>query len=346
MEREKTEYSDKIAHVVYASDEKFSEIMGISIVSLFENSQEMEEIVVYILDNGISKSNKQCIEKIFDNYKRHRPIWITAKNISYELNIEVSVDRGSISQYARLFVSSILPKTLDRVIYLDCDTIFCKSVYELWNVDLHNMIIGALMDAFSSLYRINIDLEPKDIMFNSGVMLIDLKRWRAEAIERKILEFIVKRNGKIQQGDQGVLNAILSNNTYCLEPKFNTVTIFYDFTYKDMLVYRKPPEYYCENVLRLATEEPTIIHFTTSFKSKRPWIEGCKHRYVGEWLEYKKLSPWKDSALWKPSESIWKKIVLFAYNSMPTFFSINIAGFLQAYGRPLLNLVKVRVKYF
>ena len=53
-------------------------------------------------------------------------------------------------------------------------------------------------------------MEPDDIMFNSGVMLIDLDKWRRENIESKLLEFIRKKNGKIQQGDQGALNAILS----------------------------------------------------------------------------------------------------------------------------------------
>lgn len=101
--------------------------------------------------------------------------------------------------------------------------------------------IAALKDAFSKWYRMNIDLGPNDIMFNSGVMLIDLKRWKELKVEESLLQFIWRKQGKIQQGDQGALNAVLSHDTYCFDSRFNSVTIYYDFSYKELLTYRKPP---------------------------------------------------------------------------------------------------------
>ena len=52
-------YDSAIAHIVYASDDGFAEILGVSLVSLFENSGDMKEIRVYILDSGISKHNRE-----------------------------------------------------------------------------------------------------------------------------------------------------------------------------------------------------------------------------------------------------------------------------------------------
>lgn len=88
-------------------------------------------------------------------------------------------------------------------------------------LDLSNNVIAALKDAFSRHYRKNIELKDNDIMFNSGVMLIDLKKWREENIENRIIVFFLKYKGKVQQGDQGVLNAMLSSKTATLSPKFN-----------------------------------------------------------------------------------------------------------------------------
>ena len=170
--------------------------------------------------------------------------------------MEIELDRGSLSQYARLFVSSDLPANLERVLYLDCDIIIRKSIKELWNLDLQGNVIGALMDAFSKHYRANVDLQENDVMFNSGVMLIDLKKWKAEHIEDKLLKFIKIKNGKIQQGDQGALNAVLSKDTYCFEPRFNSVTIYYDFTYEEMLIYRKPPVFYKKEQVEEAVKKP------------------------------------------------------------------------------------------
>jgi lipopolysaccharide biosynthesis glycosyltransferase len=56
-------------------------------------------------------------------------------------------------------------------------------------------------DAFSRQYRANINLEPEDVMFNSGVMLIDLNRWKRQKVEERLLKFIAMKQGRIQQGD-------------------------------------------------------------------------------------------------------------------------------------------------
>ena len=101
-----------------------------------------------------------------------------------------------------------------------------KSIKELWNLNLHGKTIAALLDAFSPQYRANIGLQKNDIMFNSGVMLIDLRRWKEQKVEERLLEFIESKHGIIQQGDQGALNAVLSHDTYCFEPRFNSVIIF------------------------------------------------------------------------------------------------------------------------
>lgn len=41
--------SDRNLHVVYASDDKFAEILGVSLTSLYENNKTMEQINIYVL---------------------------------------------------------------------------------------------------------------------------------------------------------------------------------------------------------------------------------------------------------------------------------------------------------
>ncbi len=330
-------FNKDVAHIVYASDNRFAEILGVSLVSLYESSKDLGDILIYVLDSGIIDENKKKLVSTAYVYGRTPPCFIEAKDITKELQIDVSVDRGSLSQYARLFVSSALPDDLERVLYLDCDIVVTKSIGELWNLDLHDKTIGALMDAFSKYYRKNIDLEPNAIIFNSGVMLIDLKRWKNDRVEKKLLKIIADKNGQVQQGDQGVLNAVLSQDIYCFEPRFNSVTIFHDFTYEEMMIYRKPPTFYTKEQIKEAVDHPAIIHFTTSFISKRAWMSGCQHRYVDEWLKYKRLSLWKDTELWEDRSCIWKKIGMSIFKILPRTLAIRIAGAIQAYGRPIRN---------
>ncbi|MBQ9519464.1 MAG: glycosyltransferase family 8 protein [Firmicutes bacterium] len=326
-------YDPEVVNIVYASDDRFAEILGVSVVSLFDSSKDVKTINLFILDSGISAENKDRLAEVCNKYQRSLPVYIKAVDICSHLSMDVSVDRGSLSQYARLFISKDLPADMGRVLYMDCDIIVNDSIKKLWDTDLEGRTIGALMDAFSKYYRVNIDLEPNDIMFNSGVMLIDLDKWKQNNIEDKLIAFIKKHNGKIQQGDQGVLNAVLSRDTYCFEPKFNAVTIYFDFTYKEMMFYRKPPEFYTEQQVKEAVENPCIVHFTTSFLSKRPWMEGCKHKYVGLWMKYKNQSPWRDMPLWQNKKSE-------IFGKMPRFIMLPIASVCQVYLRPFKNYIK------
>ena len=332
-------YYPAIAHIVYASDDGFAEILGVSLVSLFENSRDMREIQVYILDAGISEHNRERIEEVCIRYQRPLPVWLKARNITEELGMRVAADRGSLSQFARFFVASDLPADLERVLYLDCDIIFCQSVGLLWNLDMHGKTIAALNDAFSRQYRANIDLEPEDVMFNSDVMLIDLNRWKQQSVEEHLLKFIAMKQGRIQQGDQGALNAVLSHDVYCFHPRFNSVTIFYDFTYHELYVYRKPAgKYYTEAEIKEATEHPVVIHFTTSFLSRRPWVKDCHHRYCELWRSYKAESPWRDEPLREDTRPAWKLRGIRIFKKLPRGLAMHIAGFLQAYGRPIKNM--------
>lgn len=327
-------YDISTAHVVYGSDNRFAEILGVSIVSLYEKSRDMKDIIVYVLDGGIAFENKQKLKQIAVEYGRSEPVFIIAPDISELLGVSATLDRGSVSQYARFFIAQLLPEAISRVLYLDCDTMFNASLFELWSMDLEGRTVGALMDAFSSKYRANIGLSPNAIMFNSGVMLIDLVRWREHLVEEQLLHFVKNVNGKVQQGDQGVLNAVLSHDVCCFAPRFNAVTIFFDFSYPDMMVYRKPPTFYPQELIDVAVSEPVVVHFTTSFKSVRPWIDGCEHPYAVKWQTYKLLSPWCDTPLWYDTRSKNKKRLLKIYHVLPKMLGLHVIGGLQAYVRP------------
>ncbi len=338
----KNRQTDQKLHVVYASDDKFAEILGVSLTSLYENNKGMEEINIYILDGGISSKNKKRIESLSKQYNRSSVQWIEAKDISEELQMEVAIDRGSLSQYARLFVSSLLPSGFKRILYLDCDIVITQPLDELWNLDMHGKTIAALRDAFSKWYRMNIDLKKHDVMFNSGVMLIDLEKWKKQKVEEKLMKFIREKKGRIQQSDQGALNAVLSHDTYCFEPKFNSVTIFYDFNYKEMMIYRRPPKgFYTKRQIEEARLHPVIVHFTTSFLSRRPWVEGCQHMHLDQWNKYKAMSPWRDEPLWKYAKykGLHGMYIRIA-NKLPRTLVIWFSGILQAFGRPWLNKIK------
>ncbi|MFT8556148.1 glycosyltransferase family 8 protein [Liquorilactobacillus hordei] len=324
-------YSEQL-NVIYASDNTFANIMGVSIVSLFESNFECK-IQLYILDSKISDENRIKIEKVCKKYKQKLPIWLQAVNVEDKLNMRVVNDRGSISQYSRMLIENVVPDSVNRVLYLDCDTLITDSLTDFFNLNMDGNIIAALKDAFSKYYRINIDLNENDVMFNSGVMLIDMNKWRKYRVEDKLLNFIRVKKGVIQQGDQGVLNAILSKYTKIIDARYNTISTFYELTYKQLIKYRKPVNFYSEQQVKQACDNPAIIHFTSSFYSIRPWCRNCQHPQVRYWRYYKSISPWSGYPLQKDSREKIKRIINFL--SLNSF--IGVACFFQVYFRPFKN---------
>lgn len=330
-------FSKNKYEIVYAADNNFAPIMGVSIVSLFENNRDAEEINLTILDSGISSVTKDKINLICQKYSRKSPRWVPAVNVEKKLSTSVNADRGSLSQYSRLFLTDVYSKEVKRVLYLDCDTLVVSDIKKLWNTNLGDNVIAALKDAFSKQYRGNVNLPGNAIMFNSGVMLIDLDKWRQENIEGQLIEFIKSKNGKVQQGDQGALNAVLSAKTTVLAPQYNAVSLMFVMSYAGLLKYRKPVNYYSEKEISNAISDPVIVHFTSGFNVVRPWFKDSNHPKVKEWLRYKLDSPWKNMTLSEENNSKGRKIAYQLFYKLPKFISLNIAGILQAYVRPLKN---------
>ena len=326
-------FDPEIARVLYASDDTFAQVLGVSLVSLYRSNTDMKDIILYILDGGMAEENKKKIEAVCKSFNRSFPVWIDASDISRILGIAVKTDRGSVVQFARIFISHYADA--GRIIYLDCDVLIRKSIRELWTMDLQGKTIGAMRDAFSRYYRKNIGLQSDEEIFNSGVMVIDLERWESLDVKDRTLDVFKTRNGKVIMGDQGALNAALHGDVTWISPKYNAVTIFFDFSYREMIRYRQPPAYYSEQEIFQAVEDPAIVHFTVSFLSYRPWEKGCRHRYAEEWLLCKAMSPWKDEPLCLARKSKVSKFLA----SLPRPMMLFLASILQVYVRPICWMV-------
>lgn len=323
-------------NIVYASDNNFAEILGISMISLFENNKECSEITVYILDDGISKDNKEKLLFVAEAYGRE----IYFLDIS-EINVPESVQsaRWSKSAFTRLFLRRILSNNIKKVLYLDCDTLVLRSLCQLYQTNMDDYIAAGTQDCVSKLYLRNLNLNDDDIYCNSGVLLINLERWRESDFEL----FFNKFNSVIKYPDQDVINGVCSKKLLKLDLQFNCYTSIFDFTYKDLLKYRKPSKYYSEKEVDEAKSNPAIVHFTTSFLSLRPWVEESKHPYVNEWLKYKDMSPWKDVPLKKDNRSGKKKTAVKIYKALPNSLAVNFAGLLHAKIVPMVKRISAEI---
>ena len=95
-------------------------------------------------------------------------------------------DRFPSIVYTRLMLDSILPADVGRVIYLDCDVMVCQPIELLYDLDMDGHPIAAAFDPHHIGIKKGRDVRSRqtpfdtgDRYFNSGVLLIDLKRFAA-----------------------------------------------------------------------------------------------------------------------------------------------------------------------
>jgi lipopolysaccharide biosynthesis glycosyltransferase len=122
--------------------------------------------------------------------------------------------------YFRLLIPYLAPRTARRAIYLDADTVVLKDIAPLEAIDLRGFPVAAMQDFISCIGDAvanwqQLGLNPDAPYLNSGVLVIDLQRWREERIAERVIE-ICRANpdylavqGKWHQFDQYGLNVLL-----------------------------------------------------------------------------------------------------------------------------------------
>lgn len=331
-------------NIVYATDDNFANVLGVSIASILKTNKN-DDINFFIIEDNVSRRHKKYIENICLNSNSRLPIWIKSINVKELVNINnLIADRGSMSQFSRLFLLTLLPSDVERIIYLDCDTLIVNDIKSLWEEALDGNVIGALLDAFPKGYRKNLILSDEDIVINSGVMLIDLLEWKKHNIEKKLLDFIELYDGAVPQSDQGALSGVLSKKTKVINPRFNLISLFFDYSYSDLIKYRNPTIFYSEDEIIHALNNPVVIHFTSGFLSFRPWELGCSHPYYSIWWEYMERLEFTDYSLKIKKQKKTMKIYLIVRSKLPNNIALRVDSFLQTVIRPYFEYIKYKVK--
>lgn len=315
--------------IVYASDERFAQILCTSLISLLESNRE-EDITVHILDDSITEGSKNLLQAVADRYNTHLN-FIPLPNLDELAGQKIDSTRWAKTTFGRLFLPIIAPN-LERIIYIDCDTLVLGNLSYLMQMKLpERSSCAAVVECMGDLHKANVGLSLEDPYFNAGVMLIDLNKWRKENVVQRFSQCIQRRKGCVPYVDQGVINEVLRGEIAVLPPKYNVMTVCYDFDYIEMQRYRKTRYPYTKADYMYAKMHPVIVHFTTSFLSRRPWINATQtHPFAEKWSEYKALTPWKDTPLWEDQRTLVKKMYETFFHVIPRLLAVEISGILHS----------------
>lgn len=285
-------------NVIMSSDEKYAPYMGITITSILENNKKFDNIIVHVLDGGISSENLNKMDVLkkkysFFDYKIYDASII--KNWMPELK------KGSIGEllgygaFGRLFIHKFLSDDVDKVLYLDADIVVDNDLYGLYNTDLSENYCAGVIDILNTRWIYELGMDKDTIFVNSGVLLINLKKWREDNVEKKFIEFMNKSHGT-DLNDQNVINSVFTGSIGILDLKYNFINELSDFSYHKHLHRWKLKDYWSCQEFENAKKNPSVIHYAAPFFMK-PWVENSKTYMKKVYLNYKKISPWNNIPL-------------------------------------------------
>ena len=282
--------------VVCAADDGYAMPLAVVIRSALENLNRDRQIIFFVIDGGIKPKNKDKILRSI-NSKKSDIKWLQP-SVDLLENMKVS-GHIKMAAYFRLLIPSLLPHHFDKAIYLDSDLIVRGDLSELWDLDIADNYLLAVhqistyVSSFNGLVNYRELGIPSDYKyFNSGVLIMNLEKWRADKISARIIEYIEHNKEYVRRHDQDGLNAVLAGKWGELEPRWNQTPGFYDRSWKDSLLSKED--------FNNALHDPYIIHFASS---QKPWNSTKQYPANDLFFQYVDMTAWSG---WR--FNIWRRI--------------------------------------
>jgi len=225
---------EKYLDVGCLSNDVYAQHLGVTLYSLLENCSCSERIKVHVVDGGISNKNKQKLNAVVEKFKAS--ITYLKPDLNLLKGVEISKRFGKETYYR---FSLIETAKTDKLLSIDSDMVVKGDIKELFDLKFKDNIIFAVKDLDLPLTnRIKLGLKENTPYFNSGLLLIDIKKWKKNKVTKKAINWIRKNPDKTEFADQDGLNMALLNRWREIDLSWNVLTKM--FYYKSKLFSDNP----------------------------------------------------------------------------------------------------------
>lgn len=277
-------------NVVLICDDNYVLPTVVAMTSIRENIHPSRELIFYVLCDNIKKQNESILREIECGNIR---VIIKKVDSSRYKGLEKSYSSVSKSSLLKFSIPNEISE--DKALYIDGDIIAQKDISSLYDLDISDNYAAVVRDGpkppkvpggKEHAYYGNPDY------FNSGVMLLNLKKLRTENITDKLIDFRLNQYNYFM--DQDAFNKVFGNNVIQIgvENDFMLHLISYrneTYSLKQLIDFYNLKEYKTIDEL---LDNVVIFHYTFD----KPWKY---YDIVGAslWYHYFKKSPMKDVLL-------------------------------------------------
>lgn len=263
-------------NIAIATNRRYVPVSLVMLHSLFSNNTDTD-ITVYVLHCELTKEDNAQFQKLAQAWHQ-QIVLVPLTDLSIFQGLPTT-DAWTKEAYFRLLMPTLLPDTVERILYLDVDTIVNKSIWDFYRTDFKGMDFVVCEDIYlnrvhKGYYQENFaEMRDREFTyFNSGVMLWNMKNIRNhytfQIYRDKILEYMYV----LQCMDQDILNVV-----HCGK------TLTADWRQYNLLIPTAIQNHFsCEDVKAVSC----IIHFL----GPKPWNPDVAFQPLYQiWKDYEQL---------------------------------------------------------
>ena len=272
--------------IVFATDERYAGPLQGTIRSLTAHLGD-GEASLFVAAVDLSRSAKDDLARAARPFDVAFIPLSTASLAVTDFSLNPQLTPATV---ARLRIPDLLPASIARALYLDVDVLVRRPLTELLRTPLKDQAIAAVQDPAHPWlgsggetfpWRV-FGLDPRMPYCNTGVLLIDLVRWRAQDLTTRTLRLLAEH--QLRWIDQDAVNGTLVGDWHHLPPTWNMLAPFHGTgqTYVHEAV----------DALDEALADPRIVHFAGAVK---PWtFDGRTLAFADEWLAHFLATPYAE----------------------------------------------------
>lgn len=211
--------------VVLCADKNMEAGLHVTLYSLLKNySRKDAGINIHLLLKGFSDRDKALLQATLDRTRTFYEIHF--QSFDADAFNDFRSMHGNYMAYARLLLPDIL-KSEDTFLYLDSDLLVGTDIHDLFQLNLENYALGAVVAggtiewALDHEFFLTREFKKDAPYFNSGVLLFNAARWRAEKLTEQCLALCNKYPDQLTSHDQTVLNYVFNKKVLELNNCYN-----------------------------------------------------------------------------------------------------------------------------
>ena len=181
-----------------------------------------------------------------------------------------------LTSWGKVILPELLASRPGRLLYLDCDIVVAKSLRPLFDIEMQDAVLACVPvdkgPEFVDALNLRLGRPAGTAYFNSGVMLIDLARWRDAKGTDQVLNAAKQFGSALDYPDQDALNVFADGKFLKLDRWWNFYSVSDDY------------------------RPASIIHFVY----EKPHVAGSNHPAKQLYLDHRAKTPWATQPLVSP----------------------------------------------